>query len=87
MWEIRSEVYTDARMRSVLENPGNVAEESLNPTEVFARGAFCPVSGHGAVRPSLRHHLDSHHEEHDAELDLARSTLIWPFWYLFTKSC
>lgn len=38
-----------ARMRSALQNLGNLAEESLDPTEVFVHRAFCSVSGHGGV--------------------------------------
>lgn len=38
-----------ARMRSVLENLGNLAKESLDPAEMSVHRAFCSVCERGGA--------------------------------------
>lgn len=73
-------------MRSVLENLGNLAKESLDPAGVSVQHrAFCSVSREGQIH-FLPGSLDITLKGMRLELDLARSNLIWSFQCLFTKS-
>lgn len=72
-------------MRSVLENLGNSAKESLDPAGMSVNRAFAlSVSREGQICfwPGS---LDITLKGMRLELDLARSNLIWSSQCLFTK--